>query len=181
MVQERDPLVELLDEGRAGERAAARARERALRQVAEEEAGLAGTLVDLAERGSGVAVRTEAGRTHHGALVAVGSDYCVVRAESGAEVHLRLAAIATVRPHPGERHVAAAGDRRPASDLRLLEVLGRMAHDRMRMTLVTRGGDVVVGQLLAVGADVVSVRLDGGAAEPCYVAAGAILEAVLDC
>ncbi len=56
-----------------------------------------------------------------------------------------------------------------------------MAHDRMRMTLVTRGGDVVVGQLLAVGADVVSVRLDGGAAEPCYVAAGAILEAVLDC
>lgn len=180
MVQERDPLVELLDEGRAGEGAAARARERALRQVAEEEAGLAGTLVDLAERGSAVAVRTDGGRTHHGALVAVGSDYCVVRAESGAEVHLRLAAVATVRPHPGERHVAAAGDRRP-SDLRLLEVLGRVAHHRMRVTLVTRGGDVVVGRLLAVGADVVSVRLDGGAAEPCYVAAGAIIEAVLDC
>lgn len=180
MVQERDPLVELLDEGRAGEGVAARGRERALRQVAEEEAGLAGTLVDLAERGSAVAVRTEAGRAHHGVAVAVGSDYCVVRADTGAEVHLHLSAIATVRPHPGERHVAAAGDRRAPFDLRLLEVLGRAAAERNRVTLVTRGGDVVAGRLLAVGADVVSVRLDGGATEPCYVAAAAITEAVVD-
>jgi hypothetical protein len=104
-----------------------------------------------------------------------------VRADSGAEVHLHLPAIASVRPHPGERHVAATGGRRPARDLRLLEVLGRVAHDRVRVTLVTRGGDVVAGRLLAVGADVVSVRLDGGAAEPCYVASGAITEVVVDC
>lgn len=179
-MRSQDRLVELLDEGRAGEGLAARARQRTLRRAAEESAGLAGTLVDLAERGSGVAVRTDSGRTHHGVVLAVGTDYCLVESDSGAEVHLRLSAIATVRPHPGERHPPATGERGPALDMALVEVLGRVAEERRRVTLVTRGGDVVAGPLRAVGRDVVSVNPDGGGREPCYVAASAITEAFVE-
>lgn len=176
---ERDPLSELLDRGRAEEQVSARAKERALRRMAEEDARLAGTLVDLAERGSVVAVRTEAGRTHHGVLVAVGGDYCVLRTDAGAEPHLRLSAIATVRPRPGERHPPAAGERSSSLDLRMLEVLAGVSPHRPEVTLVVRGGEVVSGQMVAVGVDVVTVRLAGAGREPCYVAAGAITEALI--
>lgn len=175
-----DPLVELLDEGRTGAGHAERARERSLRQAAEEEASLAGTLVDLAERGSRVVVRTEAGRIHAGVVEVVGGDYCVVRTDTGAAAHLLLAAVATVRPSPGERHAPASGDRGAAADLRLLEALGRVVHERPRVAVVIRGGEIVVGVLRAVGADVVTVRPGSGTEGPCYVAAGAITEVVLE-
>ncbi len=179
-MHERDPLVDVLDEGRADEGLTVRARERSLWAAAEEGAQFAGTLVDLAERGSPVAVRSQTGRTHHGALTAVGADFCVVRADNGTEIHVRLSAIATVRPHAGEHHGAATGDRGPVLDRLLTEVLGRVAEERRRVTLVTRGGDVVAGRLRAVGADVVSVDLDGGGRQSCYVAAAAITEVVVD-
>lgn len=179
---ERDPLVELLDEGRASAGQAMRARQRSLRQAAEEEASLAGTLVDLAERRARVVVRTETGRAHAGVLESVGRDYCVVRADTGAAAHLRLAALVTVRPSPGERHAPASGERRAGGDVLLLEALGRVAHQRPQVALVTRGGDVVVGTLRAVGADVVTVwtGTGPGAEGPCYVAAAAVTEVVLD-
>lgn len=179
-MHDRDRLADLVDEGRAEEGSMVRARVRNLWAAAEEGAHLAGTLVDLVERGSAVALRTETGRTHHGVLVAVGVDYCVVQADNGSTVHVRLSAVATVRPHPGERHGAATGELRPDHDQLLTEVLGRVAHERRRVTLITRGGDVVAGCLRAVGADVVSVNLDGGSRQPCYVAAAAITEAVVD-
>lgn len=175
-----DPLTELVDEGRAAEGVAVRGRERAMRQMAEEEARLAGALIDLVERASTVAVRTETGRTYHGVLLAVGTDYCALRTAGGAEPHLRLSAIATVRPHPGERHVPATGDRPPPVDLLLLEVLARAVAHSTRVTLFTRGGDTVVGRLLAVGADVVTVRPEAGGREPCYVAGPAITEALVE-
>jgi hypothetical protein len=176
---EPDPLVELLDEGRASDVLAARARERLLRRIVAESADLAGTLVDLAEHGSPVAIGTVAGRRHHGVVVGVGGDYCVVRADNDTDVHLRLDAITTVRPHPGERHDVASGGRRPASDGLLLEVLGRVAGERERVSLVTRTGEVVVGELGAVGTDVVSLRLDGAGSDTCYVAAATLSEALL--
>ncbi len=179
---EHDPLVELLDEGRAGAGRAARAKERALRQAAEEGASLAGTLVDLAERGSRVVVRTETGRAHAGVVEGVGGDYCVVRSDTGVVAHVRLAAVATVRPSPGERHAPASGDRGTAADVLLLEALGRVVHQRRRVALVTRGGAVVVGTLRAVGADIVTVWAGPGPGTegPCYVAAEAITEALLE-
>jgi hypothetical protein len=175
-----DPLVKLLDEGRTSEVLAARARERLLRRVAEEGAELAGTLVDLAEHDSPVAMATVAGRRHHGMVIGVGGDYCVLRAENEAEIHLRLDAITTVRPHPGERHDVASGARRPVSDGLLLEVLGRVAGERRRVSLVTRTGEVVAGELRAVGTDVVSLRLDGAGGDICYVAAAVLSEVLLD-
>lgn len=177
---ETDPLTELLDEGRVTEVRSARLRERVLRRMAEEGAQLAGTLVDLAERESRVTMGTVAGRHHHGVVVRVGGDYCVLRSGSGAAIHLCLNAITTVRPSPGERHVVASGEPRSAMDLLLLEVLGRAAGDRRRVSLVTRTGEVVSGDLLAVGVDVLSLSLAGGAGDVCYIAASALSEARFD-
>lgn len=181
---EPDPLIasgdfiELLDEARAAEARAARARERVLRRMAAEGAQLAGTLVDLAERESPVVIGTVAGRHHQGLVVLVGGDYCVLRTDGDAEIHLCLSAITTVRPAPGERHVVASGERRSATDRLLLEMLGRAAGDRRRVTLVTRTGEVVAGELRAVGADVLSLSLAGGEGDTCYIAATALSEAL---
>lgn len=169
-----DELLRLLDEARADERGASRGRERVLRQAAEEGARLVGTLLDLAERGSGVSIRTEAGRAHHGAVRLVAGDFCVLGTEAG-DVWLALAGITTVRPQPGERHAPASGDR-GALDLLLVEALARVAPERPRVALVTSGGETVAGELRAVGEDVVTLRLDGDPRSVCYVSASAIRE-----
>ena len=164
-----DELLRLLDDARADERSDSRERERRLRQAAEEGATLAGTLVDLAEHGTGVTVRTASGRSHHGPVRLVGSDFCVV-----GEVWVALRAITTVRPDPAQRSEPAAGDR-PTTDLLLFEALSRIAPERPRVALVTRNGEVVAGELRSVGADVVTLRLDGDQGA-CYVSASAIGE-----
>ncbi len=175
-----DPFLELLDEERAAGEVAARLRERALRQAAEEGATLAGLLIDLAERGAQVVVHTEAGTAHQGRLVAVGADYVVVRTEGGSEPHLRLDTLESVRLQRAERHGRPDGDRRPLVDLRLVEVLGRVVEERPRVVLRTRGGQRVAGELRSVGADVVTLVLDGERDQACCVPAAAIAEAVVD-
>lgn len=169
-----DELLRLLDDARADERGASRTRERELRQAAEEGARFAGTLLDLAERGSAVTLRTATGRSHHGFVRLVASDFCVLGGSSG-DVWLAIDGLVTIRPHPGERHAPATGDR-TAIDLLLVEALARAATDRPRVAVVTRGGDAVAGELRAVGADVVTIRLDGDPRALCYVAAAAIYE-----
>lgn len=165
--------MRLLDDARAEERGAEREHERFLRQAAEDSARLAGTLVDLAERGSVVSLRTSAGRAHHGQVRLVGSDFCVVATDAG-DVWLAFSALCTVRPHTGERHAPATGDR-AAVDLLLVEALARIAADRPRVVLVA-GGDVVSGELAAVGEDVVTLRLDGEGRAVCYVSMPAVGE-----
>jgi hypothetical protein len=169
-----DDLLRLLDDARSEERGTARERERFLRQVAEEGASLGGTLLDLAERGSVVTVRTASGRSHHGVVRLVGVDFLVLGAAPG-DVWLRFVAVTTVRPHPGERHAAATGDR-PALDLRLVDALARIAPERPRLGVVTADGELVAGELRAMGADVVTLRLDGDPRSVCYVSADSIRE-----
>lgn len=175
-----DPLVELLDEVRAGDASAARVRERWLRRQAEEGATLGGTLLDLAERRATVSLRTQRGRTTHGAVMAVGTDFAVLRGEDRRDTCVRLQAIATVRPQGGERHVSASGDRASPLDLLLIEVLAGLAPDLPRVALFTGGGELVAGELRAVGADVMTLRLDGDRPTLCYVAAAAVDEVVVE-
>jgi hypothetical protein len=169
-----DELLRLLDDARADERGASRGRERFLRQVAEESARLAGALVDLAERGSSVTIRTTTGRAHHGPVRLVATDFCVVGGEAG-DVWVAIAGVTTVRPHPGERHPSATGDR-ASRDLLLVEALARVAPERPRLAVVTEGGESTAGELRAVGEDVVTLRLDGDARALCYVSASSIRE-----
>lgn len=172
-----DPLLELLDEARADERRSARGTERSLRRQVEEDARLAGTLLDLVEQATPLTVRTVAGRTHHGVAVGVGGDFVALSCSKGTSALVRLDAITTVLPHPLERHTAAGGHRSSPLEILLLEVLG--AADRLRMSLVLRGGEVVTGEVGAVGVDVVSVVLDGDRRSPCYISAASICEALV--
>ena len=174
-----DTFVELLDESRAGDDGALRARQRWLRRRAEEEATLVGTLVDLAERGSALTVRSASGRVSHGAVVAVGRDFLALQGRGGEIRFLRSAGIVTVAPSSAERHQPASGDRPAPLDLTLVEVLSGLAPDRPRVVLVA-GGEVVAGDLVAVGADVVSLRLDGGGRRLCYVAGASLEEALVE-
>jgi hypothetical protein len=171
-----DPLLELLDEARADGAGDARERQRSLRRQAEEDASLAGMLLDLAETGSTVTLRTVTGGVHHGPVVAVGADFCVLRSDHGADVFVPMKAVATLRPHPGERHPAPSGDRSPPSELHLLDLLGTMAPDRPRIAVGTLDGEQVPGQLRAVGRDVVTLALDADRRALCYLSASSICE-----
>lgn len=170
-------LARWTGDARVDEAVASRTRERWLRHQAAEEARFAGVALDLAERRSGVAVRTGAGRTLHGRIVAVAHDFCVLRHAGGAATFLPFSAIATLRPEPGTPAFEAASERGAALDARLADALAGLAADRPRVRLVVEGGgEAVTGELRAVGADVASVRLDGEPPATVYVQVSALRE-----
>ena len=172
-------LARWTGEERADEAARSRMRERWLRRQAEEDARFAGVLLDLSEAGAGVAMRTAAGRTVHGQIVAVANDFCVVR-HAGMATFLAFSAVATVRPEPGFRAGDAASGRAAPVAATLGEVLAGLAGDRPRVRVVLEGGgDAVAGELRSVGADVVTLRLDGGADSPVYLPLAAVREVTL--
>jgi hypothetical protein len=157
---------------RAEDAAAGRARVRSLRTQLEESASMAGTLIDLGEAGTHVALQTNRGRMHHGVVAAVGLDFVAVRSDLGPLLMITLSALVTVRPKNVTR--AATGSRAPAPTT-LVEFLGRLAEDRPRVRLVA-AGEPVTGELLAVGTDVLSLRCDGQPPSVVYVPAGSVSE-----
>lgn len=157
--------------------AGARARERWLRAAAEADATFVGVLVDLAERGTGVAIST-GDRRHHGRIEVIGADFVALHLPSGGEVLLALEAVTSVRTAP--RVDATVGEQVLTTTLRLAEVLGELAAERARALLVPLGGeDAVAGELRAVGHDVVTVRADGEPPTTAYVPLAAIAEVAL--
>jgi hypothetical protein len=155
-----------------------RARERWLREVAEQESTLSGVLADLAERHVPVAVRTTMGRRHHGSIQVIGADFVGVRTATGTEVLVALEAIGSLRTAPAVE--ATLGDRMVVTELRLADVLSRLAEERERVLLVTRADDdVIAGALRGVGHDVVVVRVEGERPSTAYVPTAAIVEVSL--
>lgn len=151
-----------------------------MRQQATEDARFAGVLLDLAEQGAGVAVRTTAGRTLQGRIVAVAEDFCVVRQDVGPATLLTFGAIVAVRPEPGYRAGEADSARVPPSALSLADVLTRLAPDRPRVRIVVEGGgEALAGEMRSVGADVATVRLDGDPPAPVYLRLASVREVTL--
>lgn len=149
-------------EQRVGEAATARSRERWLRHQAAESATMAGTLVDLAERGVDVAAVIGA-RTLTGRLTGVGQDGFVLAEASGAATIVALARLGAVRVAGGRAGAAeATGGRAPAGTWRVSDALAALAADRSGIRLGLCGGETLTGVLVAVGADVVTVQLAGG-------------------
>lgn len=166
-----------LADARSDDAAAARVRERSLREVAEQEATVAGVLLDLAERRVPVAVRTGSGRSHTGTLTALGCDFAAL-AGPGGEVLVAMGALRSVRTAPAVD--VAVGDRTVHTDLRLGDVLALLAAERERALVVTSGGhEAAAGQLRSVGLDVIVLRPDGPSGATVYVPLAAVTEVVL--
>ena len=174
-----DPLAGLagwIAEGRVDAAAAERARQRWLERQAAEESTLTGVLIDLAERARPVAVRTMAGHTARGLVVALGADFAVVREDRLGDVVIPLSAVVTVRPGPGDR--PAVGDRPTTLEIMLAEALVELAADRPAV-LVAVAGEEIRGELRSAGIDVIALALDTARRDVVNVAIGAIDHLVL--
>ena len=159
-------------DARAREAADARVRERWLRAQAEEEATLAGVLLALAERRAAVMLSTVPGRRHRGVVSGVGVDFAVLRGEGGTSTLVALGAIADVRVVDGGRGAHTTGAE-AALGVRLADVLAQAAGQRPRVA-VQAGATAIVGDLRAVGSDVLTVRSD--AAGVVYVGLASVSE-----
>lgn len=165
-------------DARVDDAALRRARERWLRQVAEQETTLSGLLADLAERHVPVTLRSTAGRRHQGTIQVIGADFVGLRGATGAEVLVALHAVGSLRTGPSVD--ATLGDRMVVTELRLADVLAGLAEDRERVLLVTRAGDdAIAGELRSVGHDVVVLRVDGDRPSTAYVPTAAVAEVCL--
>ncbi|MEO5679036.1 MAG: hypothetical protein ABIS47_05130 [Acidimicrobiales bacterium] len=161
-------LARWLAEARVDDAVTSRLRERALRQLAADEATLLGLCLDLAEARRPILARTTAGRVHRGVVVAVGADFVAVRSPTGEASFLPAGHLAWLRPAPGSwagapaRGGEAAGSRPPPVAARLVDVLTGLAADRPRVRLILAGDpDVWAGRLRGCGADVLSVEQAG--------------------
>jgi hypothetical protein len=168
---ERDDLTRLIAEVRTDDAVRARARERSLRQQATEEATLAGVLLDLAEEQAEVTLRTRSDRLAQGRLIAVGTDFVVLRSGATSDLLVAVAAISTVRRRPGERAPDTTGRRPPPPARSLAAHIASLAPERPRVTL-TLGGEPgsLVGELRSAGLDVLTVLLDGHPPVTAYLA-----------
>lgn len=174
-----DPLAGLgpwLAEGRVDAAAAARARRVRLERQASEDSSVAGVCLDLAERGAPVAVRTTAGRTTRGDVVALGIDFVVIRDGPVGDVVVPLRSVATIRGAPGATPVA--GVRSVAFTLSVAGALTELAADRP-LVLVAIGDQELRGELRSVGLDVVALATAATNREIVHIALDAIDQLVL--
>lgn len=160
-------------DARVEEAAAERSRERWLRQQSAEQARLTGIALDLAEQGATATVATTTGRQHRGTVVAVGEDFVAVAPGPRSVVLIAFAAITLLRPPPGRAE--GTGDRSPPHSAWLADVLTGVAADRAHVRIAL-GPDVVSAELRAVGADVVTLRIDGAPPTTAYARLSAVTE-----
>jgi hypothetical protein len=154
----------------------ARRRERWLRTQAEEEATILGVLADLAERDQAVVVTTRADRRHRGAVALVGRDFALVLTEQRSTVLVQVAAIVQVRTTPGGAGVV--GDRALRLEVGWADALRVLAADRPRILAIPSGGAPCGGELRSVGADVLTMRLEGDGSR-AYLPIAAVDEIVI--
>ncbi|MGI8984431.1 MAG: hypothetical protein ACR2HM_07865 [Acidimicrobiales bacterium] len=162
-------------DARAREAADARVRERWLRAQAAEESSLEGVLLALAERDETVVVTTVAGRRHRGAVVGVGVDFAALRAPAGLTTLVAFAALGDIRVvDSGRRSATTTGAAGAGLGARLGEVLAQAAGQRPRVSVQT-GAAGLLGELRAVGGDLLTLRADG-AAGTVYVPLASVSE-----
>jgi len=170
-------LTRWLIDTRSEAASASRARERWLRQQAEEEARFAGILLDLAERDRPLVVQLAHDRRHRGHVRAVAEDFLALRTLEGTDVLLRYAGIVAARPEGPD--VLLDGDRPCALDMRFAEAVVAICAERPRVLVVTLDGSRSSGELRAAGRDVLALRLDGRDRATSYVPLAAVAEVSL--
>jgi hypothetical protein len=168
-----DELNRWVADAQVDEAVAQRRRTAWLRRQDDEEVTLAGVLTDLGERGNPVVVTSATGRRHRGVIVAVGPDVIEVQITDGPLVLLALTALVSLRSHPDDE--ATRGERPSlTTGVTLAGALSRRAGDQGEVTVVAVNGDVASGIVLAIGRDVVTLRLDQGGV--VYLALSSVAE-----
>ena len=150
--------------------ATARARQRSLEQQAAQESTIAGVLLDLAERGRPVTLKTVGGQVCDGQIIAAGADFVFVLDENSGELIIPTRAIATIRTSPTDRPVTGA---RQLSPVVLADTLDELAADHAHV-LVAVGDENVSGLLQTAGTDVIAVAVKGARRDLVYIATAAI-------
>lgn len=169
-------LTRWLAEARVDAAAASRARHHWLRQQLAEEATTAGVLLDAAEAGRTLLVRTAAGRRHRGRVRAVADDFCALRTDDDTDLLLSYDAIVAFQAL--DSGAVMAGARAAALAMSMIDALSALVVDRPRVLVVPRSGEPIAGELRSVGQDVLVLRLDGEAAA-AYVPANSLAEVIL--
>jgi hypothetical protein len=162
-------------QARVGDEAASRSRERWLRQQATESATLAGTLLDLAEGQAMVSVLSPQ-RRFSGRLVGAGKDFCVLE-EPGRVTVIALSRVIAVQPHLSAgtpRPGAASGDRAVNLDITFCSALAALATDLAPVRVALVGTEVLVGELVSAGEDVITLRTPGTPPRPAYLPIAAV-------
>ena len=177
----RDPYLELADDAAHEAALRSRAESRARLERAERTATWLGALHDLAERGVEVALTAASGRRHRGALIGVATDHLALRSGEDRLVLIALDTVRLVRPEPQQRLGSATGDRPPPGDRTLTDALDRHVEQRRVLTLVLREvPDPLRGQPVAIGEDVLSLRLTVGDPTTVLLPIAAVVEVIVD-
>lgn len=172
-----DPFVSLSDEAAQQRAVRARAEGRSRREVAAAVATWVGTLRDLAEAGRVVTILTGSGRAHRGRLAAVGLDHVAVEVQPVGTALLRLDTVRAVRPEPVPDLPPAMGDRSWSQQWELPVWFERLLELEVRVSLVLDGvPEAQPGRLVALGEDVLTLRLDGRDRGLVYLSIDAVSE-----
>lgn len=174
---EPDPFVELTDRAALRDAVTERGRERDRRDRAVEVATWQGTLRDLAERETHLAIRTAGDRVHRGVLIAIGVDHLAVRLANDTTLLIADDTVRSVRPEPGSVAPVAMGDRERSQDRTLAEALAIVIEDRPDVVVALRdAADPVGGTVVGLGEDVVTIRTTAGDRAVTYLPLSAIRE-----
>ena len=165
---------------RAQDAAAARVRQRWLRQQAVEQSDFVSLLVELRERATPTTVTTSGGRTHRGRIAVVGRDCVVLLTSRGRTVVLAASAVLAVRADD-DRSITLTVDTRPPGSETMAELVRRAAVDRPHVTVHAVGtAEPLVGELQACGLDVVALLLAGEPRVPAYLRLASVSEMSFD-
>ena len=157
-----DPFARILEgiaDARVDDAASARERAQWVIRRAEEDATLAGALVDLAERRAPVRLQLRGGREIVGTPVALGRD-CVAVATAAGQAFVRLRHLIAVRNGPHQGFVPSG------TPVGAPHPLARTLHDmvcdataeRLDVHVLLDDGRDVRGTLRAMGVDVLTLR-----------------------
>ena len=152
-------LAGFVDDLRRREAADARRREYWMRRRSAEEGTFSGVLIDLAERGAGVALTTAAGRVLRGTLQSLGNDFVGLGAPGGESTLIPLGAVTSLRADPDSP--PSRGDRPVRVDADWTTTLTELAADQPKVSLHGLAGDRLAGVLWSVGRDLLTLRIDG--------------------
>lgn len=157
MTHATDPHTQLLDDARQAAAVAARTQQRVLVDIGTQDATFVGSLEEVAETGTSIALDTTVGRRLHGAVRVLAADHLVLAVPQGT-AWVRLDAITALRGassggiHPG------GGDRPPRPRTAFADDLRGLVEDAADVEVVLDGGARVHGQAVAAGRDVLHVR-----------------------